>query len=335
MGRNQVRNCGDGIARMALYWIICSAALIDGLAQDALEQLEFKFSVSQEKLQQPLAQLRDGYSKRLGLLQKEFGAQGNLNGALAAKAAAKTGELKADQISEIPKLAELQNLFLQEREKRLAQKAKSLLGLRQSYLNQLGTLQEQLTKAGDAAAAKAVEARIGKLQEEILQAKPLQAETPAKIDFVEDLEMDGRFYSFVNASASFYVNGKKVHGARKGKSVSAPCRVKVGDCVVFSVHNGDGGRKRFMTGFMSEDKAYVISFAAKDLKVIPDGDKRRSITGLEFDRMTVFANTRSHPGEESGIPFDHSSEWVWEHGNNAILAVIIKPEMVRANGQAP
>ncbi|MGI9242219.1 MAG: hypothetical protein ACR2RV_15580, partial [Verrucomicrobiales bacterium] len=270
-------------------WFVFSASALDSRADHDLDRLELQFSIGQEKLQQPLVQLRDGYSKRLGQLREEFGAAGNLEGVLAAKAAAKAGEPKADQISEVPKLAQLQNLFLTEQAKRLEKQADSLLSLRRTYVKQLGALHEKLANGGDAASAKAVLDKINQLEKAILAAKPPPEK---KIDFVEDLEMTGRFYSFVNATASFYVNGKRVHSARKGKSTSAPCEVKVGDCVVFSLHNGDGGRKRFKTSFMSDDKAYVISFAANDLKVIPDGDRRRSVTGLEFDRMTVFANTR-------------------------------------------
>jgi hypothetical protein len=301
-------------------------------AQDQLEKLELEYKIGTEKLQKPLDSLRSGYKKRLEKTQAEFAEAGDLNGVLGARDAASAGDPEPDKLANIPKIAELQKLFLEEKSQRLKRKEEAAIVLKQSFLDQLRGLHDRLNKGGDASAAKPVHAKIVKLESEIAKSKPA---VPAEIEFVEDLEMTGSFYSFVNATASFYINGKKVQAAKKGESTSAPCELKVGDSVVFSLHNGDGGRKRFKTAFMSDDKAYVVSFPAKDLKVIPDGDKRRSITALEFSRMTVLANTRSHPGESAGIPFNHSSEWVWDHGNNAILATIIRPEMIRATGKPP
>ena len=308
----------------ALVAAIALAAASETLAQDELKRIELKYKVEAEKLQKPLDVLRAGYKRRLAALEKELGATGDLNGVLAAREAGKKGDPEPDKLANSPKVAETQELFLREKQKRLEARNKARIAMKKNQLAELTTLGTKLTKTNQLEDAKTVNNRIQALKKEIESFEP---EVIPEIAF-KSLKMNGRFYVCVNASANFYVNGKRVLPAKRGKSKSELINLKIGDSVVFSVHNGDGGRKWFKTAFISSDGKHVISFNTKNLKVIPDGDKRRSITSLEYDRLKVFANARDVTAVTADFPFKHRSEWVWEHGGNALLCTIITPEMI-------
>ncbi len=46
-----------------------------------------------------------------------------------------------------------------------------------------------------------------------------------------------------------------------------------------------------------------------------------------MEKLKKFANPRSYTSKPN-FPCEHQSEYVWEHGGNAILATIITAEMV-------
>ncbi|MFT5105234.1 MAG: hypothetical protein ACI9UA_000853 [Pseudoalteromonas tetraodonis] len=305
----------------ALAWLNTDCAQ----ASDELVKIEAKFTSAREKLDAPFSQLLTGYKRMLGNLQKQFGENGNLNGVLTAKAAIKAGEPEAEKLSSVTEIAEAQQLYFAEKQKRLGKKEKDLTKLRSAYLTNLTKLQEQLTTAGLTTDAEEVISRIKELKATIEAAAP---PPPASIGSAVggDLVLSGRFYAKVDDAASFYVNGESVHKAKLGNSKSDITELKIGDIVVFSVHN-HAGVKCFQTMFMSEDEKYVVSFAAEDLRVIPDGTKERVVSKGELSKIKEFANARTYEGEPK-FPCEHESEYVWEHGNNAILATIITEQMI-------
>ena len=142
-------------------------------AQDELDGLRFKYEVEREKLAKPLVDLRAKYKAQLDKLEKKFVAEGALKKVLAARTAATAGDPNPKRLdNEVPEIADLQKIFVREKEQRLKKAELGLEKLHDSYLPKLKKLRASLTKSQKIEEAIAVDGEITRIAK---QQKDLRA----------------------------------------------------------------------------------------------------------------------------------------------------------------
>ncbi len=290
-------------------------------AEDKFDTLKFKYEVAREAAMKPVSTLRQQYLDRLGELEGKFSTAGDFHKVVAIREAIAAGAPDPGAPAEQPvELAAAQKLYFGQLRARTKESQARLLDLLKRYGRELVVLRGELTRAGELEQAGAVDGEIDKIAAELREVEHLR-------EIGGDRKLTGRFHVQVDDTAEIFVNGKRVHHQR-ATGQSPTTKLGVGDCVVFRLRNHAGTPKHFITAFQSDDKAYTVSFRTEDMRIVPDGTEQRVFTRAEFAKFTGPAVKRAQRVPVK-IPFAHSSEWMWEHGNNATLATFITPEMVR------
>jgi hypothetical protein len=140
----------------------------------------------------------------------------------------------------------------------------------------------------------------------------------------------GQFYVTVNDAAVIYVNGKQVHSAPKGDSVSSELALNLGDLVAVELDSGKGlGSLRM--GFLAKDHRLTINFRQQDFRDM-GAQPAADVTAAAVEGATLRIQKCTHRRDKLAYPekiTDHS-EWVWSKQKQGTIATIIKTPMLDA-----
>ncbi|MDF1850226.1 MAG: hypothetical protein P1U85_05275 [Verrucomicrobiales bacterium] len=197
----------------ALLLLVSSLGLgqEEGKIPEEAQKLVFEFEVMEEGIisKAPLDSLLTNYGKHLEKLQAALQEKGDLDGALALSKERET--IAAGQAGEVtendpPELAKARHLYDEAREKMISEVSAEVLPLRKKLIEDLGTVIEELTKAGridDALATKArFDAEVEKLNEVSLPKPAPRGLSEGRISF--KLQIDGRSYLLLRGDEVWY-----------------------------------------------------------------------------------------------------------------------------------
>ena len=312
--------------RRCLCWILVAFApnLISAPAQDSLKSLQLEHSIALEKLQVPFDKLLENYLKHLGTIETSYQEAGDLDAVLLARqvkeAAQENPDTTAAVTQKLPaELAKAISTYHAERAKRQQAKTKQLLAHNRSYHKNLVALRKELTIAGETEQAIAV----GELAKEIGTSVE-EGELHARLD--SGANVVGRFFSLVDGTASFYINGRRVHNhPRAGKAASEPVSLKVGDTLFIGARDfGSGGYLKAV--FITNDGKFVLSLNPENTRVAPDQVKPQAISTEQFATLTQ-RPVRKRRNTPDGLEIQHQSEWMWEKGTHALFVAKITSDM--------
>ena len=134
---------------------------------------------------------------------------------------------------------------------------------------------------------------------------------------------DGKFFVNVNESATIYVNGKQVHSAAKGTSVSPDTTLKLDDLVVVRL-SSPKGLGHFKLGFLSNDYRCLINFNKQSLRDMGNADVA-AITKKEVEERRVWVHKVATEKAALKLPDDipDHSEYVWGMQNECVVASVL------------
>ena len=304
-----------------LVWLSATISTAD----QRLESLTLKAEVAREGLRKPLAELVEGYLAHLEKLQEDYSKAGDLENALlvrklretvkedpSLKGASGTGDLPAA-------VSKAQTTYLRARASRQKKVDAAILNVDKKLHTSLVALRKTLTTEGNLDAASAVDGAITPVAERIVEAKLRQR-------LRSGARLTGRFHSYIDDTASFYLNGKKFHShERYGNSVSPPVTIKLGDCLVFSARD-IGNAKHFFSAFLTDDGEHVLSLNVDNTKVVPVDEGKRSFTPAEFEKIEHRPVDQGDYGS-GGLEFPNESDWMWEHRGHALFVTFVREEM--------
>ena len=140
----------------------------DGLTEEEskkLESLSFRYDLARTEITQaqwvmPMNKLRKGYRDRMRKLQDQFSKAGDLTKTLAAQAAVKEEPTTETVHAEIKEIAEVQQIFIDAKRKLEKRRDESHEKLARSFIAQLTSIKEKLTKAQRLESALVIEQKI-------------------------------------------------------------------------------------------------------------------------------------------------------------------------------
>lgn len=135
--------------------------------------------------------------------------------------------------------------------------------------------------------------------------------------------LKGNFLVSVDDEASIYLNGVKIHGAGINESRSPELEVKLGDRIVVHLHNATAGH-RFMMVFVSTDQATVISFRARDFRIVPDAD----VNDFSNDQYQKWYKQPKPERQGTHLAIKSYSDWVWGNAEHSALAAVVTAQMI-------
>ena len=164
--------------------------------------------------------------------------------------------------------------------------------------------------------------------DKIERAAPSAAPPPPVASAVPKLgvaqeSVKGSFYVSVDDEASIFINGGKVHSARINESRSPELELKTTDRVIVHLHNTTA-EHRFMMVFVSSDQARIVSFHARDFRLVPDPGVT-DFTPDQFQRWNKQPRPERH---ENRLPVKSYSDWVWSDLDDGIIASVVTSQMM-------
>ena len=140
---------------------------------------------------------------------------------------------------------------------------------------------------------------------------------------VTQQSVKGSFYVSVDDDAAIFVNGNKVHSAGINESRSPELELKTADRVVVHLHNATAGH-RFMMVFVSSDQTKIVSFHARDFRLVPD----LGLTDFTPDQFQRWTKQPKVERQEKHLPIKSYSDWVWGDSDESIIAGVVTPQMI-------
>ncbi len=313
------------LSALAGFGLACSVSGQEQEAAESFGALKLKYSIDREKIEKSGERLLEDYLGKLQALRRKFANAEDLVKLDAVQSAIDAGDPRAG--ASPPSVAEIADVWKAYVAQRRALPRRQLVKsaeIMRDYGRKLTTLKSDLTKAGELGEATEVATELSRITVELRRVDSLLA-------INNDMKLEGRFHVSVDDSASVYVNGKLVHKARLNQSASKVVPLKIGDAVVVSLRNRIAG-KRFQLAFRTSDGRYVLSFRARDFRIMDRDSKKRALTPLEFGTLKTPAVVYGNAGNR--FPFKHGSEWIWGHGNRAVLGAIVTTGMIRPGSGA-
>ena len=146
-----------------------------------------------------------------------------------------------------------------------------------------------------------------------------QAQFSSKLN---DKAIKGTFYVSVDDNAAIFINGKLFYNAPFNESRSPETELKTGDRIVVPLRNELAGR-RFMMVFVGSDGQTIVSFRARDFKIVPD----LGVTDFTADEYARWTKSPKTTRGKDMLPVKSYSNWLWGDGDRCILAGTVTHQM--------
>ena len=132
----------------------------------------------------------------------------------------------------------------------------------------------------------------------------------------------GTFYVSVDDGATIYVNGQKFYDAPLNESRSPEMELKTGDRIVVHLRNDTAGR-RFLMLFAGSDGQTIVSFRARDFKIVPDME----VVDFTPEQLAKWQKQPKTEHRKDNLPVKGYSDWMWGDHDKSIIAGTVTAQM--------